>query len=269
MNWYGVREGTVSETALARHVEEVRIVGYTIVPQLVDAETLEVIRGRLDDAYRRQADEVGGEERLQAIADGNIVRCLLSADQYFLDLATHPRILGLLRELLGEYYILQQQNGVINPPARQHHQSSWHRDLPYQHFVSSRPLAISALWCIDAFNERTGGTCVLPASHKYEPAPSETYVNSHAHGIVAAAGDALVFDCMLFHRAGNNRSDCPRRAVNHVYALPFLKQQINLPSALSGHLSDDPFLRRFLGFDSHPAASALEWRQSRLRSSAA
>jgi ectoine hydroxylase-related dioxygenase (phytanoyl-CoA dioxygenase family) len=264
LRWYGVREGTVLETEADRHAEEVRISGHTVVRKLVEPDFLRSARERLDRAYAAQAAEIGGEDRLRRINEANLVRCVLAQDPFFIETATHPRILSLMAVLLGEYFILQQQNGVINPPSGRHHQAAWHRDLPYQHFVSSRPLAVSVLWCLDEFNEETGGTWVLPASHKTEQSPSEEYVTAHARGVVANAGDALVFDSMLFHRAGNNRSGRLRRGLNHVYALPFLKQQISFPRALQGRLADDPVLSRLLGYDSEPADNPLEWRQRRL-----
>jgi ectoine hydroxylase-related dioxygenase (phytanoyl-CoA dioxygenase family) len=261
---YGVKEATVVTTEAERHAEEIRLVGYTVVRGLVDAPGLETARERLDGLYAAQAAAVGGVGRLREIQDANLVRCPLAEDLFFLDLAVRPRLLVVATALLGDYVTLQQQNGVVNPPSAAHHQSAWHRDLSYQHFVASRPLALSALLCIDPFNDETGGTYVLPASHKVERFPSEEYVLSHQKGLVADAGDALVFDSMLFHRAGDNRSGRPRRGLNHVYSLAFLKQPISLPRALNGRLSDDPFLRRFLGYESEPAASAMEWRSKRL-----
>ena len=120
----------------------------------------------------------------------------------------------------------------MNPPSDENYQAGWHRDLPYQHFVSSRPLAISALVCLDPFTTQTGGTCVLPFSHRTEAFPSEAYVQAHQIGMLASPETSLMFDSMLFHRAGANRSGRPRRGLNHVYSLPFLKQQISLPRAL-------------------------------------
>lgn len=261
---YGVHETTVVATEAERHAEEIRLEGVTVVRQLAPPEFVDTARTRLDLAYEGQAAEVGGEDRLRKIKEANLVRCALVQDAFFLELALQPRILSLLTVLFGKEFILQQQNGVINPPDNHNHQASWHRDLPHQHFVVSRPLAVSVLWCLDPFNEETGGTWVLPASHKAESFPSAEYVAAHARGIVAAAGDALVFDSMLYHRAGNNRSGRLRRGVNHVYALPFVKQQISLPRALQGRPIEDPFVRRLLGFDSEPSDSTLAYRQRRL-----
>src|SRR3546814_5583379 len=53
---------------------------------------------------------------------------------------------------------------IVNPAEHQSYgQGLFHRDLPHQHFVSSRPLAINALFCIDAFLEANGATLVVPA----------------------------------------------------------------------------------------------------------
>jgi len=52
-----------------------------------------------------------------------------------------------LSKLIVGKFILNQQNG-INPPGETCNQSAWHRDLPYQHYVSSTPLTINALLCM-------------------------------------------------------------------------------------------------------------------------
>jgi ectoine hydroxylase-related dioxygenase (phytanoyl-CoA dioxygenase family) len=264
LNSYGVRESTVVHNEAERHAEEIRIFGYSIVPGLLTPDRLPSVRQALDRLYQSQAEAIGGEEFLRKIQDTNVVRCPLVEDRLFLELATHPRLLAVIQALLGDYFILNQQNGVINPPNREFTQAAWHRDLAYQHFVVSRPLAISALWCLDDFNEVTGGTSVLPASHHTEPFPSAEYIAAHEKTIVAGAGDALVFDSMVFHRAGHNRSPGVRRGLNHMYSLPFLKQQISFPQALNGRYRDDPFLAKFLGYESEPGESALEWRRRRL-----
>lgn len=39
------------------------------------------------------------------------------------------------------------------------------RPVLYQHYVSSSPLAVKALFCVDDFTHENGSTFVLPASH--------------------------------------------------------------------------------------------------------
>jgi len=263
---YGVNEQEVAAGDVAAHAERIRLAGYCVLAGALSAADTADLAARLDEVLRRQTEEFGSE-RLEQIGDGFTARCPLVDDAAFLKLATHPRLLALVRLLLGEYVVLMQQNGVINPPQEGHTQGAYHRDLPYQHFVSSRPLAISALFCIDPFRTETGATMVIPGSHHVERFPSPEVAASAEVSVNADAGSFVVFDAMLFHRAGDNRSGRVRRAVNNVFSVPIIAQQISLPSALNGRYSDDRELARLLGYDSTPAASVVDWRTRRLRRS--
>lgn len=263
---FGVREFTQIDSADDAAAEEIRLVGYTILPDVLSPSALADLREKLDNIYQQQIDELGGEERLKAINDAHTVRCPLAYDEQFLEVATHPRVLSLVKRFLGDYFVLMLQNGVLNVPqiGDQQNAGAWHRDLNYQHFISTRPLSISALFCIDEFSEETGGTCMLPGSHKAELFPSEHYVRAHEVGASASPGSAIVFDSMLYHRGGNNRSPGVRRAINHMYTLPLIKQQISLPKMLGDRYRDDPFLGKFLGYESEPDESVTAFRRSRI-----
>ena len=263
--FYGVLESSDAISETDKSVEEIRISGYTVVAGVLSESELEIIRRKLGEIYDIQVKEVGGEGPLREINDVNVVRLLLVYDDYFLKLATNPAVLAIVGRLLGDYYILMQQTGIIVLPNLEHYQTSWHRDLSYRHFVSIRPLAISALFCIDDFTQESGGTHVLPASHKVEIFPSQDFFEKNQRGIIAQAGSVLVFDSMLYHRAGYNRSTFTRRALNHIYTLPFLKQQpISIPEALQGKFREDEFLNKFLGYESEPGKNVTQWRTAKI-----
>jgi ectoine hydroxylase-related dioxygenase (phytanoyl-CoA dioxygenase family) len=261
---YGVVEHEAAADALSPHVESIRLVGYTVVPGDFSASALADLGTRLDVVLAKQADEFGGAARLAAIGDGLTARCPLAYDSAFLQLATHDTVLALCRRLLGDYIVLLQQNGVVNPSRAGHTQAAYHRDLPYQHFVSSRPLAISALFCIDPFLGATGATLMLPGSHKVETFPSDPVRAQFETAVEAAAGSFIVFDSMVFHRAGDNVSGAPRRAVNHVYGVPILAQQIAIAPLVPAACASDPALAQLLGAEASPAASVAGWRQRRV-----
>jgi hypothetical protein len=261
---YGIREHERDGDALAFHVERIRAIGYSVVDSGISRQDIDRLGTSLDTILERQAEEFGGIDQLVRIGDTYTARCPLVYDDGFVELVRHPLLLTLCRRLLGEYVQLMQQNGVVNPPGENHPQGVYHRDLPYQHFVSSRPLAVSALFCIDPFRVETGATTALPASHLNERFPSDEVRASIETPIEAEPGSFIVFDSMLFHRAGVNRSGRPRRAVNHVFTVPIIAQQIALPAALGGRFADDPELARLLGYEAAPAASVAEWRKRRL-----
>jgi hypothetical protein len=262
-NAYGITRRTVAADDLAVHVERIQVAGFTVLPAGFTEPEIDDFATRLDGVLETQVAEFGAEQ-LQAIGDRHTIRCPLAYDETFLRLALHDRVLAIVRRLVGDYVVLMQQNGVINVPRQEHSQTAYHRDLPYQHFVSSRPLAISALFCIDPFRPENGATTVLPGSHRLETFPSERVAAELDTAVVCDRGSFVVFDSMLFHRAGVNRSERMRRAVNHVYTIPLIAQQIALPLTLGGKYRDDPAIARLLGYDSVPAASVAEWRQRRL-----
>jgi ectoine hydroxylase-related dioxygenase (phytanoyl-CoA dioxygenase family) len=260
---YGITEQAAPAAAADEHAERVRLVGVTVVDSGLAAADVDGFVARVDALLERQTAAAGGSERLADIGEQEIARACLAYDDAFLQLATNPRVLEICRLLLGDYFVLMQQNGIVNSPDRVHAQTAYHRDLPYQHFVTSRPLSISALFCIDPFTTANGATLVLPSSHKFEQFPSETLVRELERPVEAPAGSFIVFDSMLFHRAGRNTSAAPRRGVNHVFTLPFIAQQISFPAALGGRFSDQPEIARLLGYGAGPAASLEEWWERR------
>jgi ectoine hydroxylase-related dioxygenase (phytanoyl-CoA dioxygenase family) len=261
--FYGGQAPAPVDDPLSYHIEALGSLGYTVVEDVLPEGDLVEWRERIDAVYELQQQEMGGREALVAIADQDICRAPLLYDQAFLSMARHEKVLAIVRRLLGEWVILNLQNAIINRPGERHQQSAWHRDLPYQNWVSSRPLAIGALFAIDPFSELTGSTLVLAHSHRRESIPSQAYISAHAASISASPGSVLLFDAMLFHRAGYNASQQIRRGVNHLYTVPILKQQYDFPQALGDLFHEDAELRRLLGYTSRVPVNVAQWRAER------
>jgi ectoine hydroxylase-related dioxygenase (phytanoyl-CoA dioxygenase family) len=261
---YGVIEQTASSTEVEYACESIRHLGFGVVDGGYRSQWLETLSDAFERVQQRYYSEHGGREALKAIDEHNTIRLPLCYEPIFLELATNATILEICRQLIPGYAVLNQQNGVINPPhSERYNQGAWHRDLAYQHFVSSRPLAINALFCLDPFTIENGATRVLPASHRQEAFPSDRFVEAEAATICAPAGSFLILDCMTFHSGGVNLTDRPRRAVNHVYSIPILRQQIDLPSALGESFVTDGELRKLLGYDVRTPRSVAEYLAGR------
>jgi ectoine hydroxylase-related dioxygenase (phytanoyl-CoA dioxygenase family) len=247
---YGVTEQRSSATPVDLAVEQLALAGCTVVDGGYTAEEIDAFAQAFEAARAAAAERHGGRARLEALDEHNTIRVPMLYDRLFLRLATNEAILAICRRTIGEYLILNQQNGVINPAGGgRYNQGAYHRDLPYQHFVSSRPLAINALFCLDAFTRDNGATFVVPGSHKQEAFPSDAVVQALQTQVTAPAGSFIILDGMLFHSGATNRTDRDRRAVNHVFTTPIIKPQIDLPSVLGDAFTDAPELRRLLGYD--------------------
>ncbi|MDR3500941.1 MAG: phytanoyl-CoA dioxygenase family protein [Parvibaculum sp.] len=264
---FGVTERTEAACDLDVHAEELRLIGFTVLDSGLAPERVADLRNRIAPVVALQTEEFGGSEAMRQIGDADTARAMLAYDEAFLDLVKNPRLLGLVERMLGGYFILSQQNSIVIHPGETHHQIRFHRDLPYQHFVSSRPLALNALFCADAFTEENGATVVVPGSHKMEPFPSDEAIRRLERPVAAPAGSFIVLDAMTFHRGGQNMTNRPRHGVNHVFVQPFMRQQIDLPALLKGRHADDPVLARLLGYGLETATSVGEWRKRRPRSS--
>lgn len=248
MDSYGTPNRTQLKTEEDQYVEELNINGFTIAPEVLSKETCIKVKGKLELLYQKQTERLGGTQPLTGTPEAYQVRCPLLFDDIFVSIAAQPLIIRLLKKILGDHFIIQAQNGIFISPKEPHRQQLWHRDLPHQEYTSSKPLAMTALFCIDDFSADNGGTFVLPGSHRFDVMPSEQFAKQWQHQISAKAGSVLVFNSMLYHRAGVNETDKARHAINHVYCSPMLKQQINFPAALAGKYQDDPELSRLLGY---------------------
>jgi ectoine hydroxylase-related dioxygenase (phytanoyl-CoA dioxygenase family) len=265
---YGVIEQTAADTDIAYACESIRHLGYGVIDGGFEPKWLAALSDAFERARQRHAGEHGGPQALKAIDEHNTIRLPLAYEPMFLELAANGNILEICKQLIPGYVVLNQQNGVINPPrAERYNQGAWHRDLPYQHFVSSRPLALNALFCLDPFTVENGATRVLPASHRQEAFPSDRFVETEAATITANAGSFIILDCMMFHSGGVNVTDRPRRAVNHVYSIPLLRQQIDLPEALGENFTTDGELRKLLGYDVRTPRSVAAYFAGRAKKS--
>lgn len=229
---YGVQRQRSVTTRLANDVEELATLGYCVLDSGYSKAEIRRV-ARLFDEVRERYVEAFGIERLRACNEHNGIRLPLAVDAAFIKVAMNPAVLALVERVIDNQFILNQQNGVINPAREGYNQAAWHRDLPYQHFVASKPLGVNALYCVDDFTADNGASHVLPGSHLHEEFPSDAYVAKRARQIEAPAGSFIVMHAMLFHRGGSNRTARPRRAVNHLYTTAFIKQQIDIPAALA------------------------------------
>ena len=261
---YGVTEPPAAARAvdgeLALTMEELARNGFSVLHGVLLPASVAAMGAALERLVVVQGERFGGEGALRRIGDAGQARALLEEDDVFLELLTLPRLDAVVEALLGQAAIVMQQNGIVIPPeAAEHHQQSWHRDLPYQTWVATKPLALGVLAVLDDFDETSGSTFFLPGSHKHEGFPSEAYVGRWATPALAPAGSLVIFDAMCFHRGGVNRGRRPRRAVNTLFGVPLLAQQI----AFRDRADLDPRLRRRLGLDYRPAPSVDAWRARR------
>lgn len=94
--------------------------------------------------------------------------------------------------------------------------------------------------------------------------PSLNYIKNNAIQISAKAGQYVLIDSMTFHCGGFNGTLYPRRAINHVFTIPFFKQQIKIP----GNIYEESLScqeRGILGFGLEEIQSVDDYIRQRLQ----
>lgn len=261
---YGILHRDFTGSSVDIAAEEVLRLGYSRLDAGYSPDELSEISQAFDSAHDQYIEQ-WGDAHLQLLDERNTLRALCThGGPKFIALASNSSLLAVLELLIVGRFILNQQNGIINPPMQPYNQGAWHRDLPYQHFVSSSPLAVNALFCVDDFTLDNGATFILPASHRVEAFPSDHFVRTQALQVKAQAGEFILLDSMTFHAGGFNRTQKARRAVNHLYTIPFFKQQIKLPGNMDAQ-GLTPQQKNLFGFDYLEPTSIESYLETRSR----
>lgn len=260
---YGISFTSKTDSIIEEKLEELALKGFCVLESGYNSKKIKEISDEFEKVQLRYTNDFG-RSYLKKINEHNTLRLplLIGKNNLFFALAFNKPLLHLISKSIRGKFILNQQNGIINPPKQNYNQGKWHRDLPYQHYVSSRPLALNALYCVDDFTSENGSTFVLQGTHKTENFPSQKYVLNNALQVTAKKGCFIVLDCMLFHAGGKNKTNRPRRAINHVYTIPLIKQQISIPNCISNHKLSI-FEREILGFPFIEPTSVKNYLNSR------
>jgi hypothetical protein len=121
------------------------------------------------------------------------------------------------------------------------------------------PAMINLLVFIDDFTIENGATWIYPKDilNLGSVAPESNF----GLQICGEAGDLLIWDSRMLHRAGENKTHQPRRAVSIMLSRPFVKPQFDYLSGLSdaevGRLSRAQ--KQLLGYASRIPKTLQEW----------
>lgn len=263
---YGVIEKNECIDEIDFVVESLQINGFATLESGYNKDFLAMLK-TASEVYAQNYNEKYGSERVLKIGDSNTYRSPAISANIFIEVAQNPKVLTLCQRILKSGFYLNQQNLVINPPqGGKYSQLRFHRDLPYQHYVSSRPLAINTLLAVDDFTIENGATLVLGGTHKFEKYPTDEFIGINKKQIEVKAGTFLVLDCMTFHAASANCSQSNRIGLNHVYSTLMLRPQIDWNRAFTSSEKSAmaPDTKKLFGIDITIPGSVEEFISDRI-----
>ncbi|MCM2997733.1 phytanoyl-CoA dioxygenase family protein [Paenibacillus cellulositrophicus] len=198
--------------------EEVKDMQYAVERTIAKAAA-----AKQDVNHTWQGDYIPQDELKKLVLKG--FHDLQFHDACFTRAVAHPRMTGVLTQLIGPNVQLHHTKMLVKPPE-QGAAFPMHQDYPY--FPHDRHTMLAASVHLDDADMENGCLCVVPGSHKQGPLPHvgryyldhRDYPVSMGTPCPASAGDVLFFNYLTIHGSDRNKSSRPRRNVLFQYRDP-------------------------------------------------
>ena len=230
--------------------------GWCVFEEFVSDDLMNYLIGDLEKAYIncRKIQLENGVENSEFTAHHLVGQ----AESFMTCLAQYEQIDEYLKEYFEGKYILNSFGGNILKKGMSY-ANNVHRDI--RTFSGEIPLMLNTLIMLDDFTEENGATWLMDKGHKYPRCPPAEVFNHHAFQVVGKAGTLVMWNSNLWHCAGENKTDNPRRSLTPEFSKPFMKQGLDYPRAIKK--PDTEYLRQVLGFNALVPASLNDWYQRR------
>ncbi len=154
-----------------------------------------------------------------------------------------------LEYYFGGRYILNTMGTSYVEPNMGVYTQNIHRDI--RSFSGEGRLTVNVLIMLDDCTEENGATWMLEGSQKQDEKPDQDFFYENAVRAVGKAGDVLVFESNIWHAAGVNHSDKPRRIITPFFSRPLMKQSLDYPRAFGYDFAEriPAQLKQILGYN--------------------
>ncbi len=246
-------------TGVEEAIEAIAAQGYVILPEILDRQFVTDLAAACDRLQTEDAQRYG-EEYLYRIGQQGFIINVGDRDPAFERLLRERPALPIVDAILGDDAFLYLFQGVVVPPGggMGAYPWKWHCDLYHvTEDVRDRAFVpgLNCLFYIDDVHGENGATWVMPGTHglpnQEVPIGDAAYLSQAAHQVEAPAGSVIIFNPLLWHCAGHNRTEQPRRAIKMLFVRSWMMPQMDyarsIRSEILGRL--DASGRRIAGCD--------------------
>jgi ectoine hydroxylase-related dioxygenase (phytanoyl-CoA dioxygenase family) len=236
----------------ASQFEQLDRLGYVLVEDVLDPETLETVRNRVEELYEQEGENAGSEFRQEPGA--RRLANLVDKGEIFQNLIATPEILNLVRHVIGPRVKLSSFNARSANPYSSEAQPL-HCDaaaLPDENGF----WVCNTIWLLDDFTPENGATRIIPGSQNWRALPQDVLPDpAEPHPdevlVLGRAGSVVVMNTHAWHGGTANRTVRHRRVLHGFYCRSDKPQQqyqkrLLRPETQAGLA---PELRRLLALD--------------------
>ena len=233
------------DPTIERHLAELRLSGFTVIDEVIDRTNV----ARVRESVAATVEDVAG------YSDKGVgfLATVVNHDQSVIPYLSDERLNTLLTSTLGRFAHVSFASAIINAPGNP--RGTWHADWPFNQHVAGHVSApypdavmhITTLWMLSPFTVQTGGTLVVPGSHRSPTNPTADSLFKAGEALpgelnaTGAAGDVLMFDSRLWHSTASNSTAEPRVALAIRFAPWWLDVSILRPgSRKRAQMVDEP-----------------------------
>ena len=241
--------------SLSDFSQRMAVDGWALFENMVGEDLIHRLRKDLDDAT---------EQCRLAQRDGNIQNAdgtshhILIFERSFLEFLNHFYLNQFIRHFFNSDYVLNSFGGVITSKNSKSYVLNAHRDVRF--FTGDCKLLLNMIVLLDDFTLENGATYLLSGSH-LKPSINKDFFVDESDRLIGKAGSIGLFDSNLWHSAGINSSDSPRRAITINFSKGMVKPQFDFLRHFGNEriLRMRPEMQQILGFNARVPATLEEW----------
>jgi len=202
--------------------------GYVVLPDFLTEDEVNFYNARMDEAFDRWRAQGGSNPELGQLSHVEQICGIIEHGDAFLELMEHPKMMGVMRDLIGDAFVMIDNDAMLKPPKKEAH-TSWHRDTSSWLVVNEKPVPfmVKVFYFLSDVEYDGGCLAFLPGSvhmsnEKLPKVSKQEDMPGHVRMSVKK-GTAVAFHGYTYHSALNNYSDQTRRTLIYNYAPPFVR----------------------------------------------
>jgi ectoine hydroxylase-related dioxygenase (phytanoyl-CoA dioxygenase family) len=234
--------------------------GWIIFDNYLDPSFVNELIHDLEAAYKVCRD-IQLKNGIAAETEGTVHHLIGMGDSFFEFLDRLEPLIPYLELYFQGKFILNSFGGNILLAGKSY-ANNIHRDI--RSFSGNLPLMLNMMVMLDDFTAENGATYLMGGSHVSWPEkPPEEIFYKQAERAIGPAGSIVLFNSNLWHAAGENKTNRPRRLLTPMFSKPFMKQQCDYPRIVGYEKGENlsELRRQLVGFNSRVPASLEEWYQ--------